>query len=629
MSSVGFNNLAQTALNNFWSSNALNEGAQVLQTPAFQNLETIANQSTFSTGSNAPFLQGGQSNVPGFLSAPAQSPMNMFNQQATSQLDSMSNSWNSLGNIFMQSMQQSLMNAKMQELMGAMQNIANMMNQMSPNMQMSNAINNQVRPGFAQTSTTAASGTASFPGQVGTSFIETLPNSRRGIARALNVSGSRDEKIAQNVVGMLKTSKPKITTGKSSGKSKLNLSAADVEAIQNAPNEKEAMKVVYKAISKQTGVNVGDINMNDKNGIRNDKARNALNKLLGTNIRRGREKNSVSSLTLSSMAESIVKSVRGGSFGSTQVQSPGMSGYGFMGNTGNLAPVGNTLAQTPGAEYPMGEEVIGAEGPETVTNPPWCGTGITGGGFIWHVPGQVQTIPNEPTDISIDLGEFTEPAKETGKLASPLIFDLEGTGLDLRDGGMIAVDIDGDGKKEMITDLDAELGLLIFDSKSDDEDITGRDMFGDNTDLSHYGIKADTQDGNFKDGFQALRAVCEHYKLVNDSKQFLDAGDLAFLEEELGMRMRVGGITSEEDRRFAEVGVTEINLGNPNQTQHNDDAPADRWGNKIMYQDGATFMVYNELRKYADIWFKIQARYSDAESNDDLKINASDLVRFR
>ncbi|HAA58443.1 MAG TPA: hypothetical protein DCE42_27010, partial [Myxococcales bacterium] len=304
-------------------------------------------------------------------------------------------------------------------------------------------------------------------------------------------------------------------------------------------------------------------------------------------------------------------------------------GYGFMGNTGNLAPVGNTLAQTPGAEYPMGEEVIGAEGPETVTNPPWCGTGITGGGFIWHVPGQVQTIPNEPTDISIDLGEFTEPAKETGKLASPLIFDLEGTGLDLRDGGMIAVDIDGDGKKEMITDLDAELGLLIFDSKSDDEDITGRDMFGDNTDLSHYGIKADTQDGNFKDGFQALRAVCEHYKLVNDSKQFLDAGDLAFLEEELGMRMRVGGITSEEDRRFAEVGVTEINLGNPNQTQHIDDAPADRWGNKIMYQDGATFMVYNELRKYADIWFKIQARYSDAESNDDLKINASDLVRFR
>ena len=186
-----------------------------------------------------------------------------------------------------------------------------------------------------------------------------------------------------------------------------------------------------------------------------------------------------------------------------------------------------------------------------------------------------------------------------------------------------------DGKKEMITDLDAELGLLIFDSKSDDEDITGRDMFGDNTDLSHYGIKADTQDGNFKDGFQALRAVCEHYKLVNDSKQFLDAGDLAFLEEELGMRMRVGGITSEEDRRFAEVGVTEINLGNPNQTQHIDDAPADRWGNKIMYQDGATFMVYNELRKYADIWFKIQARYSDAESNDDLKINASDLVRFR
>jgi hypothetical protein len=282
------------------------------------------------------------------------------------------------------------------------------------------------------------------------------------------------------------------------------------------------------------------------------------------------------------------------------------------------------MAQMPGSEI--------APNPQS----DWCGTGAAnsmgmggmfGGMGMWLVPGMTQTIPNAASGVSVGLGQFAGAADEVAKLASPLIFDLEGTGLQLKDEvRMIAVDIDGDGSKELITDIDAELGLLIFDSTGEGiKELTGADMFGDNTDLSNYGITAPSEDGSFKDGFQALRALCEHYKLVDSSKQFLDESDLAFLEETVGLRMRVGGIDNGEQRSFNEVGVSQINLGNPAQTQHIEDAPEDRWGNKIMFQDGATFTVYSEVRQYADIWFKIQARFEDAEPKEELAISKTQL----
>ena len=39
-----------------------------------------------------------------------------------------------------------------------------------------------------------------------------------------------------------------------------------------------------------------------------------------------------------------------------------------------------------------------------------------------------------------------------------------------------------------------------------------------------------------------------------------------------------------------------------------EEAKEDRWGNRLMEQEGATFLVDGTERPYADIWFNIQAR---------------------
>ncbi len=640
------NALAQTAVNNYLSTasmrasgsmNAISSTAQMLQ-PMVTQSSFVSAYSSFASS----FGMGGFSSA-GFLASPlgnfAQMP-SLFGAQMMGALGGMNAGWNRLGNTLAQSFVQNngMMNPQMAQLSNMMQTMAKMMNMLSALMQLSKQVGNKMNPGVAgKAQMPGLNGgvgglkhdmsTAKFPGLVGDSYLKTLPTNRHTLARMFGIGGRRDEKRFQQGVNLLKTAKPKISLGKGTkGAGKLQLSAADVTAIRNAPDQKTAEKLVLKAISKQTGIPISELDPKNKRAFHSSKARKAINKLLGTRVRNGYEKNAGSSLVLKTIAESVAKSLRKGSFGSTTVQSPGMTGMMMMG--GYTSAMGATgMAQMPGGGFMT--PVPGAE-----TNNVWGGLSTMGmaGGMIWHVPGQTQTIPNPASDVTIDLTDFRTPANKMGEMASPLIFDLEGTGLQLKNGGMIEIDIDGDGKKELITDLDPELGLLVFDSKDEGlADISGADIFGDNTDLSHYGIEADTQDGSFKDGFQALRALCEHYNLVNESKQFLDVGDLGFLEEEVGLRMRVGGVVSGDDRRFAEVGITEINLGNPAQTQHLEDAPEDRWGNKIMHQDGATFTVYGEIRKYADIWFKVQARFhDDIEANEKLDpINSVALLSRR
>jgi hypothetical protein len=636
-------NLMQTALQNFMAGGALTtQGPSMLQTPIFQQMAGMQ-QSSFAFGAGFSFgAVGGMGGMmsPGFLSPPMGTPAGFAQQMGG--LQGMQQPWNMMGNLLggglpgmmgMPNPQQ-----MMQQLTSALQSIAGMLNMMAPQMQMMNQLNQAKQAaslgqnGIAQTvakpdfngtgiqqpgTQQLAGRQANFPGVGPTDFLNSLPNNADAVAKKLNVSGRSDVQHINNAVKALKTAAPQITTGApKTGKANLSLTPAEVEAIRNAKSPAEAKSAALKAISRQTGVNVESLNINDQKGIRDSKARDAVNKLLGTNIRNGVEKNSGSSLVLDSIAESIAKSVRGGDFGSTKIQSPGSIGFGAF--AGFAGAAGGGFAQT--------DTDFGSN------NFQWGGAAAAGvAGFgVWHVPGQVQEIPNPASGLNINLGQFTSAADEVARLASPLIFDLENTGLQLTNPQMIQVDIDGDGTLELITDLDAELGLLVFDSKGDGlEDITGADMFGDNTDLSKYGINAPSEDGKFKDGFQALRALCEHLKIVDAGKQYLDQSDLAMLEDKVGLRMRVGGMLSSDDRRFSDVGVTHINLGNPKQTQHIEDAPSDRWGNKVIYQDGAKFIVYEELRKYADIWFKIQARYSDAPAKQDLSFSKVQLMSRR
>ncbi len=624
--------LRQAALTNFM---ALNSGrlSSALNNPVFQQLSALQ-QNSFSFAQVTFVWSQGANLHSGFLMPPPGRGLGLA--QLAAPLNNMRGMWNVMGAFLSGALrgQFQIPGNFIDTVKAMLRPIANMLNTLMPHLQLGQLLN-QVKLGGINPNANISLGQlpdlpgkmpgkpASFPGIPASDFLNTLPTNNPGaVARRLNVSGRRDVNIINQVVSMLKTDKPKITPGvKKGGRASLPLSAADVQAIRNAGSLEEAKKIIYKAISKKTGINIDGIDMNNRIKIRSSKARQVLNKLLGTRVRPGVEKNSASSLILDSMVESIAKSIRAGSFGTTKFQAPATIGFGGMFGTFGMGAAGGfpQMANELGFETPGGQ--------------PNISTGIVGtiGSFgVWMIPGETQEIPNPATGVTVDLSDYIDTANKGGELASPLIFDLEGTGLELKNPEMIEVDIDGDGKLEMITDIDAELGLLVFDSKGDGlENITGADMFGDNTDLSKYGIIANTPDGRFKDGFQALRAVCEHFGLISENKQYLDEKDLAFLEDKIGLRMRVGGIVEGEDRRFHGVGVTRINLGNPDQTQHLEDAPEDRWGNKIIFQDGATFIVNGEERKYADIWFKIQARYDDAPAKENLSISKVELMFLR
>lgn len=429
---------------------------------------------------------------------------------------------------------------------------------------------------------------ASFPPSPGSDFLTTLIKSSANASR-LNVSGSRDVTRINQAIEMLKEDAVKVSTAapdQKPGTGQLKLSAEQVEAIRQAPDLQAAKEIVAQAIAAQTGTKCSAPDMQNKSAIRGTDARNAVNALLGTKVRAGREKNSGSSLVLDSMLESVARSVRGGSFGMTTVSQDYAVGV-----------LGQQTVQARGL-FATSEAAIAAGISSQVTSAGMIATGSSS-----------MVVENASQALMIDLDDYTDSADKVGELASPLIFDLEGLGLKIKNGGMIEIDLDGDGTKEVITELDPHIGLLVFDSRYDgDAYAAGRDMFGNGTDLSAYGIEAGEEKGTFDNGFDALRALAEHYKLVADSKQHLDAEDLRFLEREVGLRMRVGGVVAGRDRRFAKLGIARIDLGSSEKTFTIEESPSDAYGNKLMLQQGAVFTVDGEERPYADLWFNIQAR---------------------
>jgi hypothetical protein len=447
--------------------------------------------------------------------------------------------------------------------------------------------------GFHKQQTSIGQGqAASFPLAGKSAYLASLTNPGQN-AKRLNVAGTADVKTINRAINQLGSAEPKITQAKPGEKGKpgkLLLSQEQVAAIRNAPDQAAAEAVVRKAIKQQTGKKLGTANMGDKNGIRRNENRDAMNGLLGTKVRAGHEKNSGSSLVMNEMVSDIASSVRGGNFGTTKVSheyAQGAVGRGCLSAFGYF------------------------EGSKTTAE-----------------------FANGPTALSVDLNGYKQAANTVGELYSPLIFDLEGQGLKLKNAGMIEVDLDGDGKSEMISDLSAHIGLLIFDSKqeamSDEPYAAGKDMFGNGTDLSAYGIRGPQEDGTFENGFDALRALCERFELVRGDKQHLDAADLAVLEKEVGLAMRVGGVAEGEDQSFARIGVSRIALGQADKIQSIEQAEEDAYGNKLMRQDGATFVVNGETRDYCDIWFNIQARAQMDDFGDDPReISTSGLLAMQ
>jgi hypothetical protein len=330
-----------------------------------------------------------------------------------------------------------------------------------------------------------------------------------------------------------------------------------VERVRNAPDLATARKEVRGMLQRATG----------------ERGREAVNKLLGTNIREGRNKNKAGDNILDKIAGSIAK----------------------------------TLRRDVGGEHPAG----GAS--------PWSSTNTRSNAEIGASDAACHPPPPPPCvhePVTVDIGEFVPAAKAASELMSPLVFDVGGAGLQLDRGARVPVDLDGDGQDEMVTDVDNGLGLLVFDAPEIDEDGragASRAFFGDGTDLTGYGVVSPRADGRWDDGFAALRALCEHLYLVGGDKQHLDAHDLAFLHNEIGLRMRTGGLYG-DDVSLAELGVTRIDLGDAATVEPLEQAAKDRFGNKWMRQAGATFVIDGQLRCYADLWFAVTQRTTVAPS---------------
>jgi len=403
----------------------------------------------------------------------------------------------------------------------------------------------------------------------------------KDLARKANIGGAKDITRFHQAMDKLEASRARVVTDGTTPKKALTFSAEEVARIKAAPTPEAAKAEVLKIIGERTGKNLGDRGDRVSRSKKEGAEREALNAILGTRVKAGHEKNATSAIILDGLAESVACAIR------SHQPAP-------------AAQAPTVAAQAPTVAVP-GQQ-FGDDAPVGPPPPPP------------QAPPPQGPPPASSGEVTVDVGDYQDPAGKAGELASPLIFDLAGVGLKMKAGEKVFIDIDGDGKGEIITNLDDGVGLLVFDALAGVEvEGAGRDYFGDRTDLTAYGIHSGREDGLWENGFDALRALCEHFELVRGDKQHLDEHDLALLEKEIGLRMRLEGLLG-KDRTFKELGITRINLGDPKKIQSIKAAQEDRFGNKLMKQEGATFLVKGIEREYADIWFNVLARDVEADS---------------
>ena len=279
--------------------------------------------------------------------------------------------------------------------------------------------------------------------------------------------------------------------------------------------------------------------------------------------------------------------------------------------TSNLNPLYGdaymAIARLYGANYGFYEAEMGTdivpegsgylETPEQIKNMHLCATGFE----------------TNATFYVNDCGKVEQGCCMTYVTDSPLSLDLDGDGINTSDK-VIDYDIDGDGTIDKINDSDD--AVLVFDKDKDGvSGSDGSECFGDNTDLDGDGVK----DG-FKNGFDALKALAKENGLIDGKEDnVLDENDLNFLQDEYGLQLKTQGYNS-EGKSLTELGITEINLANTDETTMEKDF--DGRGNDIMRQEGATFKINGETREYADIWHR---KLDEKVENTDKTFNSSSL----
>lgn len=184
--------------------------------------------------------------------------------------------------------------------------------------------------------------------------------------------------------------------------------------------------------------------------------------------------------------------------------------------------------------------------------------------------------------------QYADGHKEVRRI-DPLVFDLDGRGVKT-DHRKVLFDLMGLGanKIQWMNDMDAGTGILVFDSDGAGKSgKSGRDLFGDGTDLQGRGLPS-----GYVNGFEALRAFVQ--KAVDNgvlpadvlSRGILDADCLARLEQAYGLRMKIGGF-NQKPVSLAAAGVLGISLSQAPPKRIED---FDGQSNLLLAQPGAVFL---------------------------------------
>jgi len=211
---------------------------------------------------------------------------------------------------------------------------------------------------------------------------------------------------------------------------------------------------------------------------------------------------------------------------------------------------------------------------------------------LWPFPhSDVGTWEIEGLPVSLDAAIDVRVNTQFGssrKNSSPLVLDLDGDGVEItRLSGAITFDHDADLVRTGTAWVGADDGLLAMDRDGDGLIQSGRELFGDNTQLPG-GAFAD-------DGYEALRA------LDSSGDGVLDASDAEYSQLRVWRDVDQDGMSdSGELWTLEEIAIDQISLAAVGFTQMLEDGTR-LDGTRL---DGVgSFLLGGESRAYTDAWF--------------------------
>ncbi|MEJ8849674.1 hypothetical protein [Variovorax rhizosphaerae] len=183
--------------------------------------------------------------------------------------------------------------------------------------------------------------------------------------------------------------------------------------------------------------------------------------------------------------------------------------------------------------------------------------GAAVGGFL-AVYGAYEALRMVPTLLSSINTLVTNALNWVAPRRDPLVLDLDGNGITtsgINPNAPILFDQDGDGTKTATGWIASGEAIVVRDLNGNGTIDSGRELFGDNTILTH-GARAGQTAAN---GFEALADLDADANGVADGK--FDGHDVAFSSVKLWKDLNQDGVSqANELLSFADLGVASINV---------------------------------------------------------------------